>query len=87
MKFRKKPVVIEAIQFDGSKENFREMKRVFRKKFKDCVYFADSGNMYISTWEGKMLVDIGDWVIKDTDGWLYPCKKDIFEMTYEKVEE
>ena len=87
MKFKKKPVVIEAIQYGGSKESCREMKRVFGKKFQNCLYFAESGNMYISTLEGKMLVDIGNWVIKDTDGWLYPCKKDIFEMTYEKVEE
>ena len=61
MKFRKKPVIIEAYQTD------RELD--------------------IITMEGKMHASIGDWIITGVHGEQYPCKPDIFEKTYERVEE
>jgi len=42
--------------------------------------------MEIETLEGKMKANKGDWIIKGVKGELYPCKPDVFEMTYEKVE-
>lgn len=42
--------------------------------------------VYIETLEGVMKADKGDWIIKGVKGELYPCKPDVFEMTYEKVE-
>lgn len=70
-KFRKKPVVIEATQW-----------------FKDGDHFAVfqgglSGIYYIDTLEGEMQVRPGDWIITGVKGEHYPCKPDIFEMTYE----
>ena len=83
-KYRKKPVVIEAMQFiDKNKD------RVFN--FVSCNHAADhdaDGNpiLKIQTLEGVMTASFGDWIIKGVNGEFYPCKPDIFEKTYEKVE-
>jgi hypothetical protein len=80
MKYRKKPVVIEAVQWNG--ENYDEM-RAF------VGHAADIGLDYvwITTLEGTMQASKGDYVIKGVQGEFYPCKPDIFEATYERVEE
>lgn len=85
MKFRKKPVVIEAIQFDGT--NCFEILR-FMGRGQD-IFDADLNNTdwpTINTLEGDMRTKPGDWIIKGVAGEFYPCKPDIFEQTYEKVE-
>lgn len=76
MKFRKKPVVIEAVQFTGD---------IFVHK--SICRNPDGGDAYIPTLEGNMIVSPGDWVITGVKGENYPCKPDIFEATYERVEE
>jgi hypothetical protein len=73
MKFRKKPVVIEATQWFKSGDH-PEVKHV-----EDGIYA-------IKTLEGFMEVTEGDWIITGVKGEHYPCKPDIFEMTYEPVE-
>ena len=83
-KYRKKPVVIEAIQFQEWNKN-----RVFN--FVTCTRFPqhnDKGDpvLIIQTLEGDMTTNIGDWIIKGVNGEFYPCKPDIFEQTYELVE-
>ena len=75
MKFRKKPVVIEATQW-----------------FKDGDHQAvgrhvESNKGYVQTLEGIMLVTPGDWIITGVKGEHYACKPDIFEMTYEPIDE
>ena len=79
MKFRKKPVVIEATQWfkHGDHPN------VERLPFNPAV--DDRG--IISTLEGDHVVTPGDWIITGVKGEHYPCKPEIFEMTYERVEE
>ena len=80
MKFRKKPVVIDAIQFTGNAG--------------ECINFcpiaidpeSTKALLVIPTLEGNMTVSLGDWIIKGVNGEFYPCKPDIFEKTYEKVE-
>ena len=82
MKFRKKPVVIEAIQFNGS--NLDEILQ-----WGDANDTCMSGTRYgvtIGTLEGNMTASIGDWVIKGGKGEFYPCKPDIFAATYEVAE-
>ena len=78
MKFRKKPIVIEAIQWfkDGDHTNVVPHGR------------DDTGRemFSIKTLEGRMLVSPGDWIITGVKGEEYPCKPDIFLMTYEPVE-
>ena len=81
MKFRKKPLVIEAEQWFPGKE----IEGVFTKlKNLDIDMVV---NPYIDTLEGRMQVFPGDWIITGVKGEKYPCKQDIFEMTYEKEAE
>lgn len=87
MKYRKKPVVIDAIQFDGTEESALEIASI--EDFEGVIDFK-SGNFdgfYILTLEGRMRVSPGDYVIKGIQGEYYSCKPDIFEATYEKVED
>lgn len=78
MKFRKKPVVIEAVQYDGS--NATEIA-----EFVGDSYISNRRVPVIGTLEGEMSVTSGDWVIQGVQGEFYPCKPDIFEATYEAV--
>ena len=89
-KYRKRPVAIEAIQFDGSCDNLEEIKKFVGK---DLLYYYskidDKGDIYyvgleIYTLEGNMKANLGDYIIKGVNGEFYPCKPDIFEKTYEK---
>lgn len=81
MKYRKKPVVIEAFQ-------------LYREPFPEWIWQAsDDGiveirtkDLVINTLEGQMLGITGDYIIKGVQGEIYPCKADIFEQTYEAVE-
>lgn len=92
-KFRKKPVVIEAFQFDGDLIFYNGKYYVPEwaiKAFKEGVLFYDGltpsqspSELYIKTLEGKMHVSYGDYVIQGVNGELYPCKPDIFEKTYD----
>jgi hypothetical protein len=82
MKYRKKPVVIEAVQFTG--KNDAEVM-AFCPIARDPV--DKKPNLIIPTLEGEHLCSVGDWVIKGVAGEFYPCKPDIFERTYEKVED
>ncbi len=78
-KYRKRPVVIEAIQVTPF--NIEEVEKFVGGDYgKD-----DEGNNVIATLEGAMKVTMGDFVIKGVKGDFYPCKPEIFEMTYEEV--
>jgi hypothetical protein len=79
--FRKKPVVIEAIQWIGDSP---EMRRIVRQ-FVDANLDERNAGLKIETLEGWMTVTSGDWIIKGVAGEFYPCKPDIFEATYEPV--
>lgn len=78
-KYRKKPVVIEAVQYDGTfdLEFLRGDER---------VRAGGNGACEIVTLEGVMRCEVGDWIIRGIKGELYPCKPDIFAATYELVE-
>ena len=90
MKYRKLPVVIDAIRYDGlNKEIVEEFVGDFLdSEINDCAYIATGKvppirKLIIQTLEGKMFVSPGDYVIKGVNGEFYPCKPDIFEKTYE----
>jgi hypothetical protein len=85
VKFRKRPVIIEAMQFDGTFESYQSIVREFgfMPEQDGCM----SGVINIATLEGTMVARPGDWIIKGVKGEFYPCKPDIFEATYEAVEE
>jgi len=92
-KYRKKPVIIEAIQlnwFNWDKVlQFAGVGRLEDGRPEGHVPEDGSSNcgLLIPTLEGVMLVIEGDWIIRGIKGELYPCKPDIFEATYEPVQE
>jgi len=81
MKFRKKPIEVEAIQYTG--ENKNEIKEFVG----DCYMGDWRGDISIHTLEGNMKISIGDFIIKGIRGEVYPCKPDIFKETYDEVDE
>jgi hypothetical protein len=84
-KFRKRLVVIETVQWTGS--NLNEIEDMIQDKDAASVFKFENGKLVIFTLEGQHLANIGDWIIKGVRGEFYPCKPDIFEMTYERVSE
>ena len=95
-KYRKKPVVIEAIQLTDDNEVIAEcIEWVEGIDMSTCMFarsacisqvIHDKG-MTIKTLEGDMKASIGDYIIKGINGEFYPCKPDIFEKTYDKVDD
>lgn len=99
MKYRKKPVVIEAFQYDGDLKNSDGEYRVpdwaieafesgVMHHYSPYKYPDDTAlELFIDTLEGTHYVSVGDYIIRGVQGELYPCKPDIFRETYEEVEE
>lgn len=81
MKFRKKPVVIEAVRWTS--HNLDEL-RSFMAWSTNCP--DQNGALPIITLEGIMRASVGDWIIKGVKGEFYPCKPDVFDATYERVD-
>lgn len=81
-RYRKKPVVIEAITWNGDPSRLGLLTSLDES----IKYHADRG-LEIVTLEGTMTVSIGDYIIKGIQGEFYPCKPDIFFATYEIVED
>ena len=87
MKYRKKPVVIEAIRYDG--DNWIEVLDFigYNTIGETKAMWIKEGKIAIPTLEGTMTGNVGDFIIKGVMEECYPCKPDIFEQTYEKVDE
>lgn len=83
-KYRKRPVVIEAIQFYES-EQARILAWIAEGGHSSRVYVGAAPRLEIDTLEGAITATEGDWIIKGVAGEFYPCKPDIFEATYERV--
>jgi hypothetical protein len=81
MKFRKKPVVIEAVQWTGDMLDAETITSFAG----DTMIGFHGDKISIITLEGIMEASPGDWVIRGVKGELYPCKPDIFEATYDPV--
>ena len=92
-RYRKKPVIIEAVQFNGfNKENgqvdLSERPEWLINEFgKKIIFFDKRNTLTIKTLEGNMIANIGDWIIKGVNNEFYPIKSEIFFKTYEKVEQ
>ena len=90
MKYRKKPVVVEAIKWDGL--NVSEIKDFCGKAVRIVIYdsawkarvLGAKADIFIDTLEGSHHASVGDYIIKGVNGEFYPCKPDIFEKTYEE---
>jgi hypothetical protein len=103
-KYRKKPVVVEAMKFEGDPSACYDVLKWVEENTLGSFDYNDpdvrenppasgvsidaaDGAMVIATLEGWMKVSMGDYVICGVQGEFYPCKPDIFEASYEKVEE
>jgi len=80
--YRKKPIVIEAVKFDGTLEVSQYIAKWMGKPFE---WTGNPEHLTIPTLEGEMTASRGDFIIKGIQGEFYPCKPDIFEATYEAV--
>lgn len=84
MRYRKKPVEIEAVQYTG--KNYTEIMIFVKNSCYFGPYADGTHELFIRTLEGTMHASVGDYIIKGVDGEFYPCKPDIFEKTYDRVE-
>ena len=84
MKYKKKPVIIEAFRLGIDYIPYWFMDEIASNKV--TLYCCDDTNADIKTLEGIMHVEYGDYVIRGITGEIYPCKPDIFEKTYELVD-
>lgn len=83
-KYRKAPVEIEAMEWDGSVESGGEIIQWILDEG-GMAYDAPHGHLYIETLEGDMKASPGDFIIKGIAGEFYPCKPDIFFRSYEPL--
>ena len=90
MKFRKKPVVIEAVRWTGN--NLREViaftglhPSAEKWTWTEYVTVVKNDGLKIFALEGPLMAAVGDWIIRGVKGEYYPCKPDIFEATYETL--
>ena len=88
-KFKKKPVVIEAVQFTNNNTNTNSENIQFITDWinseKENTANHDNTNIFIQTLEGIMKASVGDYIIRGVNGEFYPCKEDIFLKTYDVV--
>mgnify|MGYP007102730358 CR=1 FL=1 len=82
MKYRKKPVVVEAVRWTG--ENREEIIDFCEE---NDLWSSDRKVLFINGIEDIMYAGIGDYIIKGVNGEFYPCKPDAFAKTYERVAE
>ncbi len=90
-KFRKKPIVIETMVFETNNEvESPNMDAIvnWMNQGKDKMQAWHNGtNIFISTLEGEMRADVGDYIIRGIKGEFYPCKPDIFNNSYDPYEQ
>ena len=91
MKYRKRPVVIEAFKvsdlLNSAERNWKDLPDCIKALYEQGNFLFAASEIYINTLEGKMTAQYNDFIIKGVQGELYPCKPDIFEATYEKVDD
>lgn len=94
-RYRKKPEVIEAFQYDGDlkgKDGYYVPEWAVKALLDGVIHFGSLKfddppcEMFIDTLEGTLHASIGDYIIRGGNGELYPCKQDVFCKTYEMVE-
>jgi len=84
-KYRKKPLVIEAVRWTGN--NWGEIRLWMNSVSVNSILNIALNEVWINTLEGTMIGEVGDYIIKGITGEFYPCKPDIFEASYDEVEE
>lgn len=89
MKARKKPVVVDAVKFEGfhsftGQAIFSDRPKWLTEAFGNkVIFFGKPNTLTIYTLEGNMVANVGDYIIRGVQGEFYPCKPDVFEETFE----
>lgn len=81
-KYRKRPVIIDAVRFRAGEEDSELAADVIA----GTIRYTEQDTLLIQTLEGTMEARSGDWIVRGVKGELYPCKPDIFAATYESVQ-
>lgn len=99
MKYRKRPVEVEAVRWEADAQSFYRIANmasgdsarsgtVTLPRIKELhMQDADDLRVKIETLEGTMYAEVGDWIVRGIKGEAYPVKPDIFDLTYEQIEE
>lgn len=91
MRYLKKPIIIEAIRYNGENASgiidWAGNEIIQELRSRNIGHYKQEDGLLIKTLEGLMRADKGDWIIKGIKGEFYPCKPDIFEKTYDSVED
>ncbi|MFB3900392.1 hypothetical protein ACES2D_12790 [Bacillus amyloliquefaciens] len=85
VKYRKKPIEIEAVKFEDTAHSITDISNLAGGRTIVYSYQSEYPTLTIQTLEGDMTAQVGDYIIRGIEGELYPCNPDIFEKTYEKV--
>lgn len=86
-RYRKRPIEIWAIQWDGTRERFNELRAFCGDDLltTKLVENQEPGPLSVKTLEGAVWAEVDDWIIRGVEGEFYPCKPSIFATTYERV--
>lgn len=84
MRYTKKPITIEAVQFEDASLATVDKISEFMKSTQNVLHTSGEPKIEIPTLEGVMTASLGDYIIKGVNGEFYPCKPDVFEKTYDK---
>lgn len=83
MKYRKKPLVVDAIQFTGHEEDEEELAKFLAGREWALIDFGKT--LLFRAYGEPVRAEAGDFVVKDINGEPYPCKKEVFERSYERI--
>ena len=91
-KFVKRPIVVNAVKYDGTNGNeivqyANEMLQFQSYTTEECYVDDKTNNLYVQSMEGTMRALVGDYIIQGPFGEFYPCKPDIFDATYSEIDE
>jgi hypothetical protein len=89
-KYRKKPVIVDAVNFIGDSETYHQAPMWYKNAYDDKIIETNilgSNASSVKSREGNFLFMLGDYIVRGIEGDIYPVKEAIFEQTYEKVED
>jgi hypothetical protein len=86
LKVKKIPIIVDAFHWEG-RNSFVRLCKEFGLDYEDRRLYCTRDELFITTLEGTVTANVGDWILKGVEGELYPCKDSIFVKTYEIVSE
>lgn len=84
MKYKQKPIIVEAVHYKGETVVLTSW---IQEAFKNHTMYYDEDDLYIETPFGERLVNVGDYIVRGVSGGIFPCREDFFEACYERVEQ